>query len=76
VIDNSEDHVKLEQELLDTYVLFLNLNRSATSAPKSNPTPYAPKGADNPQFGNTGYESPVWNRKHSPEQTASETYGL
>jgi hypothetical protein len=71
VIDNSEDHVKLEQELIDTYVLFLNLNRFATSAPRSNPTPYVPLGADNPQFGNTGPESPVWDRKHSPEQIAS-----
>ena len=77
-IEESKDHVALEQHLLNNYQLELNLNRNASGKRKlslslpphlSDTDDHSTKvGPLNPQFGKTGITSPVWDHKHSEEQ--------
>ena len=67
---NIPDYVKLEQYYLDLYVLAYNVNRNATPAAYSPSTGPVNVGVDNPSYGLTSTDSPVWGNTHSAQLKA------
>jgi group I intron endonuclease len=65
-VNASTSFILLEQYCLNTYALVYNIRRIALGpAPYSTPGDHA--GAKNPQFGNVGPSSAVWNKSHTDE---------